>query len=73
LFVAVGGYRLLYDRKCPFTLHVVDDELIEKVGHTITQAEDLRVKILLKVSSLISKRLAGKYDFGLCAGTRRKP
>lgn len=31
----VGGYRLVYDRKCPFTLHVVAPELIEKVGHTI--------------------------------------
>lgn len=37
----IGGYRLIYDRKCPFTLHVVDEELIEKVGHPIEQEEEL--------------------------------
>jgi len=31
----MGGYRLVFDRKCPFSLHVVHPDLIEKVGHTI--------------------------------------
>ena len=50
----MGGFRLVYDRKCQFTLHVVAPELIEKVGHTIQQAEELRVKILAKVSDNLS-------------------
>ena len=29
-------------------LNVVDPQLIEKVGHTISQAEEMPVKILLK-------------------------
>ena len=47
----VGGYRLVYDRKCPFELHVVDEQMIEKVGHPVQSAEDILVKILVKVSS----------------------
>ena len=46
----VGGYRCVFDRKCPFTLWVTDEALVEKVGHHIMQAEELRVKILIKVS-----------------------
>lgn len=44
----MGGFRLIYERKCPFTLYVVDDELIEKVGHTIEQDEEMPVRILVK-------------------------
>ena len=44
----VGGYRLIYERKCPFMLHVVDEQLIEKVGHPIAEAEEMPVRILLK-------------------------
>lgn len=47
----VGGYRLVYDRKCPFELHVVDEQMIEKVGHPVQSAEDILVKILVKVST----------------------
>ena len=50
----MGGFRLVFERKCPFTLWVTDEELIEKVGHHIMQAEDLKVKILIKVSQYSS-------------------
>ena len=47
----VGGYRIVYDRQCPFSLHVVDEEMIERVGRPVASAEDLLVKILVKVRS----------------------
>ena len=29
----------MYERKCPFVLHVVDEEMIEKVGHEVQSEE----------------------------------
>lgn len=52
LFVKiVGGYRLIYDRMCPMTQWVIDEEMIEKVGHPVNTEESLAVKILIKVST----------------------
>ena len=45
-----GGYQLLYDRVCPIELSVIDDEVIERVGHAVTSTEEMQVKILIKVS-----------------------
>ena len=46
----VGGYRLLYSREIPFEITVVDEEMIEKIGHTVSAFEDMIVKVLIKVS-----------------------
>ena len=35
----VGGYRCVYDREVPFELHVVDEAMIERIGHSV-QAEE---------------------------------
>lgn len=47
----------MYDRKCPFEMHVIDEQIIEKVGHPVQCAEDIIVKILVKVSVLAPDRL----------------
>lgn len=42
-------FRLVYERKCPFTLLLRDREMIEKVGRDeIREDEELTVKILLR-------------------------
>ena len=46
----VGGYRLIYDRMCPMTQVVIDEEMIEKIGHPVETFEPLQVKILVMVS-----------------------
>ena len=46
----VGGYRLIYDRMCPMTQVVIDEEMIEKIGHPVESFEKLQVKILVMVS-----------------------
>ena len=41
----------MYERKCPISLHVVDEEMIEKVGHPVESDENDReklVKILIR-------------------------
>ena len=43
----------MYERKCPISLHVVDAEMIEKVGHEVESGEEDReklVKILIRGS-----------------------
>ena len=50
MYFTEGGYQLLYDRVCPIELSVIDDEVIERVGHAVTSTEEMQVKILIKVS-----------------------
>lgn len=61
----------MYERKCPFTLHVIAPELIEKVGHTIEQAEELKVKILAQGGTddrpeVVKIELFGYSDYFFC-------
>lgn len=45
----MNDYRLVYERKCPFTLVLFDERLIEKVGREmVDEHEDLLVKLLVK-------------------------
>lgn len=45
----MNDYRLVYERKCPFTLRLKDTELISKLGkETVDEQEDLIVKLLVK-------------------------
>ena len=46
--MSVGGFQLAYEREVPFEMHVVDEEMIEKVGHSVQCAEEIIVKICIK-------------------------
>ena len=44
-------YRLVYERKCPFSLLITDAEMLEKVGWPeVREQEELTVKILVRGS-----------------------
>ena len=47
----VDGYRLVYERKCKFELHLIDPEVPERVLAEVNRSEDMIVKILVRVSS----------------------
>ena len=51
--LVVGGYSLVFDRDVPFELHVVDEEMIARVGHSVQADETMQVKICVKVSHII--------------------
>ena len=46
----VDDYRIVFERKCPFELNLVDADVVARVGHEIISQEDLIVKILVKVN-----------------------
>ena len=50
----VGGYRLVYDRKCTVKFVVEDPEMIEKIGDVVSSMEEVQVKISVRVSRLPS-------------------
>ena len=52
-FLIVGGYSLVFDRDVPFELHVVDEEMVARVGHSVQADETMQVKICVKVSQII--------------------
>ena len=64
-FFIVGGYRLVYDRDCPVEIFVVDEELIERVGHPVSSSEVMLVKILVKVRR-------NRHDSQYCSFTLSK-
>ena len=45
----VDGYRLVYERKCKFDLHLIDPEVPERVLAEVNRMEDMIVKILVRV------------------------
>ena len=47
---------MIYERMCPFTMHVTDEEMLEKVGHEVMTAETLLVKISIRVSSSLTQQ-----------------
>ena len=47
----MDGYRLVYERKCKFELHLIDPEVPERVLAEVNRSEDMIVKILVRVSS----------------------
>ena len=51
LFQTVDGYRLVYERKCNFDLHLIDPEVPERVLAEVNRTEEMIVKILVRVSS----------------------
>ena len=54
---------MVYDRDCPIEIFVVDEELIERVGHPVSSSEVMLVKILVKVRT--SKTLTN-FNLKLC-------
>ena len=48
--VVVDGYRLVYERKVKFDLHLIDDEVPDRVLEEVNRREDMIVKILVRVS-----------------------
>jgi hypothetical protein len=46
----VDGYRVVFERKCLFEINLIDPEVLQRVGHEISEPEELLVKILVKVS-----------------------
>ena len=63
----VGDFKLIYERKVPFSMHVVDEEMIEKVGHPVQCEEDIMVKILTKghdeCPEVVKVELMSKSDY----------
>ena len=49
--MAVDGYRLVYERKIKFDLHLIDPEVPDRVLEEVNRLEDMIVKILVRVSS----------------------
>ena len=47
----MDGYRLVYERKCNFDLHLIDPEVPERVLAEVNRTEEMIVKILVRVSS----------------------
>ena len=45
----MDGYRLVYERKCKFDLHLIDPEVPERVLAEVNRMEDMIVKILVRV------------------------
>ena len=43
-------YRVVFERKCLFEINLIDPEVLQRVGHEISEPEELIVKILVKVS-----------------------
>jgi len=48
--MVVDGYRLVYERKVNFDLHLIDPEVPDRVLEEVNRTEELIVKILIKVS-----------------------
>ena len=48
--MVVDGYRLVYERKVKFDLHLIDDEVPDRVLEEVNRREDMIVKILVRVS-----------------------
>ena len=49
-------YRLVYERKCPFSLLITDEEMLEKVGRKeVRETEELIVKILVRGSDELNE------------------
>jgi len=44
----IGGYRTIYERKCPFEIILNHEEVARRVGHKVSTFEDLIVKILAR-------------------------
>ena len=44
---------MVFDRDVPFELHVVDEEMVARVGHSVQADETMQVKICVKVSQII--------------------
>lgn len=40
----------MFDREVPLELHVVDEELIAKIGRSIMSSERMKIKICIRVS-----------------------
>ena len=55
--VAVDGYRLVYERKIKFDLHLIDPEVPDRVLEEVNRLEDMIVKILVRVSVQASNLL----------------
>ena len=51
---SVDDYRIVFERKCPFELNLVDADVVARVGHEIISQEDLIVKILVKVNYFLT-------------------
>ena len=52
----VHDYRLVYERKCPFSLLITDEEMLEKVGRKeVRETEELIVKILVRGSDELNE------------------
>lgn len=54
----VDDYRIVFERTCPFELNLIDAEVVARVGHEIVSNEDLVVKILVKVSMILTASLS---------------
>ena len=55
--MAVDGYRLVYERKIKFDLHLIDPEVPDRVLEEVNRLEDMIVKILVRVSVQASNLL----------------
>lgn len=44
----IDGYRVVFERKCLFEINLIDPEVLQRVGHEISEPEELLVKILVK-------------------------
>lgn len=47
--MTVDGFRIVYERICPFELNLLDPDCELRIGEPITSKESLRVKVLIKV------------------------
>ena len=48
--MVVDGYRLVYERKVKFDLHLIDPEVPDRVLEEVNRVEEMIVKILVRVS-----------------------
>lgn len=50
----------MFERKCPFEINLIDPEVLQRVGHEISEQEELVVKILVKVSKFSLNKIRGQ-------------
>jgi hypothetical protein len=48
-YLLVDGFRIVFERKCPFEINLIDPEVLQRVGHEVSSQEEIIVKILVKV------------------------
>ena len=46
----MDGYRLVYERRVKFDLHLIDPEVPDRVLEEVNRVEEMIVKILVRVS-----------------------